>query len=100
MITHKDNINFIYFKEVGNPLDGEKINYIVIKHNNEYIVKEVDDKNPLIYKIPNYIAYDYDNLSIYNQIRYDKIVHSIEKVDDNIYRDSEKKLSKHNNLFT
>lgn len=96
----QNKIDFVYFKEVGNPLDGEDVNYVIIKHGNEYIVKEIDGKNPHIYKMPGYIAYDYDKLSIYNQIRYEKIVHSIEKVDDNIYRDSEKRLSKHNNLFT
>lgn len=95
----KNKIDFVYFKEVG-PLDGEDVNYVIIEHDDEYIVKEIDGKNPQVYKIPNYIAYDYDKLSIYNQIRYERIVHSLEKVDDNIYRKSEKKLFKKNNLFT
>lgn len=93
-------IDFIFFKEIGFPLDGEEINYIVVKHDDEYIVKAINGKSDHVYKMVNFIAYDYNKLSIYNQIRYEKIVHSIEKVDDNIYRNCEKKLSKHNNLFT
>lgn len=98
MINLKDVIRILFFKNVGNYLDGEEFKYMVINNENNYIIKKLvtNDKNFNI----NDLCYDFDELSIYNQKRYEKFYIELKKVDKNIYSIKNKTYSIKRNLFT
>ena len=85
----KDVIRILFFKNVGNYLDGEENNYIIKK-------LVTNDKNFNI----NDLCYDFDELYIYNQKRYEKFYIELKKVDNNIYSIKNKTYSIKRNLFT
>ena len=98
----KDEINILFFKNVGNNLDGEDFKYIVKKgDNDEYTIEEV----PIVLKdhlssLNEYLCYDYDELSIYNQQRYEKFRINLKRVNNNIYSVQTKTYQIRKNLFT
>lgn len=94
----KDIIRILFLKNVGNYLDGENLKYFVKNNENNYIVEEI----PLICinNIKNNLCYDFDELSVYNQKRYEKFYIELKKVDDNIYSAKSKTYSIKRDLFT
>lgn len=94
----KDVIRILFLKNVGNYLDGENFKYIVINNKNNYIVKNFEFNNKNI-NIDN-LCYDFDDISIYNQKRYEKFYIELKKVDNNIYSAKTKTYSIKRDLFT
>lgn len=94
----KDELNILFLKSVGNPLDGENFKYIVEIKENNYIINNFD--NTPINKCINLICYDYDELSIYNQQRYEKWYIKLKRVDKNIYSTQIKTYKIKRDLFT
>lgn len=94
----KDIIRILFLKNVGNYLDGENLKYFVKNNENNYIVEEI----PLICinNVKNNLCYDFDELSVYNQKRYEKFYIELKKVDDNIYSVKSKTYSIKRDLFT
>lgn len=94
----KDVIRILFFRNVGNYLDGENFKYIVTNNENNYIVKDFEFN----YKNINIddLCYDFDEISIYNQKRYEKFYIELKKVDNNIYSIKNKTYSIKRNLFT
>ena len=97
----KDVIRILFLKNIGNFLDGENFKYIVKKDNDYFIVNDF----PIVYneyinKIITEICYDFDELSMYNQQRYQNYYVELKKVDNNIYSIKDKTYSIKRDLFT
>lgn len=97
----KDVIRILFLKNIGNFLDGENFKYIVKKDNDNFIVNDF----PIVYngyinKIITEICYDFDELSMYNQQRYQNYYVELKKVNNNIYSIKNKTYSIKRDLFT
>ena len=97
----KNIVRILFLKNVGNPLDGEKLKYIISNENNIFTIEDI----PLFYNgkinsIINKLCYDFDELSIYNQQRYEKFYIELKRVNNNIYSTTEKTYSIKRDLFT
>lgn len=98
----KDEIKILFLKNVGNYLDGEVLKYLVKESDGEkYIVTDF----PSVYNEPlnsiyNNICYDFDELSIPNQQRYQKYYIQLKRVNKNIYSAQTKTYQIKRNLFT
>lgn len=95
----KDTIRIIFFKNIGDFLDGENFKYIVKQNNGHFIINEYNDQ----YNFNDYIkeiCYDFDELSMYNKQRYEKSYIELKRVDNNIYLIKNKTYFIKRNLFT
>lgn len=95
----KDTIRIIFFKNIGDFLDGENFKYIVKQNNGHFIINEYNDQcnfNDYIKEI----CYDFDELSMYNKQRYEKSYIELKRVDNNIYLIKNKTYFIKRNLFT
>lgn len=83
----KEEMRILFFKNVGNHLDGEDLKYIAVqKADNTYEISETPPVlNGFFSSISNYLCYDFDELSIYNQQRYEKYYLQLKRINDNIY---------------
>lgn len=94
----KDEIKILFLKNVGNPLDGESFKYIVEINENNYIISNFN--NTPINSCINSVCYDFDELSIYNQQRYEKWYIKLKRVNENIYSVQTKTYKIKRDLFT
>ncbi|MDD3453279.1 MAG: hypothetical protein PHN42_03265 [Bacilli bacterium] len=89
----KENINLLFFQNVGNYLDNENIKYLAFEiEEGKYVIENM----PVLYNgflssLSQYLCYDFDYLSDINKIRYQKFYKSVKKVDNNIYSVQTKK---------
>lgn len=97
----KEIIRILYLKNVGNYLDGENLKYIVTNDNDNFIINKFPQfYNGKINDIFNNLCYDFDDLSIYNQKRYEKFYIELKRVDNKIYSNKNKTYVINMNLFT
>lgn len=98
----KDEIKIVFFKQIGFALDGEKLKYIAVKREDgTYQINEAPNCLYGVFSaLTDYLCYDYDELSIYNQMRYEKYYIPLKRVNVNVYSKQEKTYQKKRELFT
>ena len=98
----KDEIRIIFFKQIGFALDGEKLKYLAVKKDDDtYQISEAPNCLYGVFSaLTDYLCYDYDDLSMYNQMRYEKYYIQLKRVNVNVYSKQEKTFQKKRKLFT
>ena len=96
----KDEIRILFLQNVGNDLDGEKLKYIVDIQDENYIIQPFINKDNVLNHIFHKVCYDFDELSVYNQQRYEKFYIQLKRVNGNVYSVRQKTFQKRNQLFT
>ena len=95
----KKNLNILMYQDIKKFLIEEKTKYIVIQENSVFNIIELP--NPFNEKrsfLKNYLAYDYDSLSIFYQLMYEKQYLPLNNIKENKYEIDKKiyQLKKHN----
>ena len=98
----KDEIRIIFFKQIGFALDGEKLKYLAVKKDDDtYQISEAPNCLYGVFSaLTDYLCYDYYDLSMYNQMRYEKYYIQLKRVNVNVYSKQEKTFQKKRKLFT
>ena len=88
----KDEIRLLFFKHIRVDLDGEKFKYIAVKRDDDmYQISLAPNSLISVFSpLSDYLCYDYDELSIYNQMRYEKYYIEVKRVNVNVYSKQEK----------
>ncbi|MCI5552909.1 MAG: hypothetical protein MR388_03640 [Tenericutes bacterium] len=96
----KDEIRILFLQNVGNDLDGETLRYIVDVQDGNYKIQPFIKNEKTLNYIFHKVCYDFDELSFYNQQRYEKFHIQLKRVNGNVYSVEQKTFQKKNQLFT
>ena len=87
----KDILNLLLYSDINKFLKEEQVKYLAIYNGEDYYLKSL----PIVYNgyfsaLKKYLAYDYDELSDKYKNLYKNKYISLERINDNIYKEKTK----------